>query len=93
MQLHKSGWAHSVETWNGEKLVGGLYGIRMGRVLFGESMFSHESNASKYAFIIFVKQLAAEGVALIDCQGIRSPELSPPETALADPLKSRWPGR
>jgi leucyl/phenylalanyl-tRNA--protein transferase len=74
IQLHKSGWAHSVETWNGEKLVGGLYGIRLGRVFFGESMFSHESNASKYAFITFVNHLAAEGVALIDCQ-VHTPHL------------------
>ena len=68
IRLHKAGWAHSVEAWNGDRLVGGLYGIRMGAIFFGESMFSHESNASKYAFISFVQQMAAEEIGLIDCQ-------------------------
>jgi len=68
IRLHRSGWAHSVEAWNGDKLVGGLYGIRIGAMFFGESMFSHESNASKYAFIRFVEQMAAEEIGLIDCQ-------------------------
>ena len=68
IRLHRSGWAHSVEAWNGDRLVGGLYGIRMGAMFFGESMFSHESNASKYAFIRFVEQMAAEEIGLIDCQ-------------------------
>jgi leucyl/phenylalanyl-tRNA--protein transferase len=68
IRLHKSGWAHSVEAWKGDRLVGGLYGIRMGAMFFGESMFSHESNASKYAFIRFVEQMAAEEIGLIDCQ-------------------------
>jgi leucyl/phenylalanyl-tRNA--protein transferase len=67
-QLHKSGWAHSVEAWSDGQLVGGLYGIRIGGVFFGESMFSHMSNASKYAFITLVQQLKTEGVGLIDCQ-------------------------
>jgi leucyl/phenylalanyl-tRNA--protein transferase len=52
---------------NGE-LVGGLYGVRLGKVFFGESMFSKYSNASKYAFIRYVEQLRSEGVELIDCQ-------------------------
>ena len=68
IRLHRSGWAHSVEAWNGDRLVGGLYGIRIGAMFFGESMFSHESNASKYAFIRFVEQMAAEEIGLIDCQ-------------------------
>lgn len=68
IRLHRSGWAHSVEAWNGDRLVGGLYGIRIGAIFFGESMFSHESNASKYAFIRFVEQMAAEEIGLIDCQ-------------------------
>jgi leucyl/phenylalanyl-tRNA--protein transferase len=68
IQLHKLGYAHSAEVWDGKQLLGGLYGIRMGKVFFGESMFSHVSNASKYAFIQYVAQLQAEGVALIDCQ-------------------------
>lgn len=66
--LHHAGYAHSAEAWTGGRLVGGLYGIRLGNVFFGESMFSHESNASKYAFIRYVYQLQQEGVALIDCQ-------------------------
>lgn len=66
--LHKNGYAHSAEVWKEEKLVGGLYGIRLGKVFFGESMFSNESNASKYAFINYVHQLHTEGTELIDCQ-------------------------
>ena len=67
-QLHEMGYAHSAEAWHEGTLVGGLYGIRIGNVFFGESMFSHRSNASKYAFIKYVQQLASEGVQLIDCQ-------------------------
>lgn len=67
-QLHKLGFAHSAEAWLNGKLVGGLYGIRLGNVFFGESMFSHQSNASKYAFIKYVQQLVNENVQLIDCQ-------------------------
>ena len=66
--LHKKGFAHSVEVWKDGKLAGGLYGIRLGKVFFGESMFSKESNASKYAFINYVQHLRSEGVQLIDCQ-------------------------
>lgn len=66
--LHKLGIAHSVEAWQNNQLVGGLYGIKLGKVFFGESMFSTVSNASKYALINFVEQLKSEGVALIDCQ-------------------------
>ena len=67
-QLHKAGYAFSAETWIGGQLAGGLYGIRLGNVFFGESMFSKVSNASKYAFIKYVQQLQQEGVVLIDCQ-------------------------
>ena len=66
--LHKMGFAHSAEAWKDGKLVGGLYGVRLGKVFFGESMFSKESNASKFAFIKYVEQLRADGVLLIDCQ-------------------------
>ncbi len=66
--LHKKGIAHSAETWLNGKLVGGLYGIRMGKVMFGESMFSIVSNASKFAFIRYIHRLQDEGVELIDCQ-------------------------
>lgn len=67
-KLHHTGFAHSAEAWMGEELVGGLYGIRMGKLFFGESMFSKKDNASKFAFIQYVKQLTDEGVQLIDCQ-------------------------
>ena len=66
--LHELGIAHSAEAWKGDTLVGGLYGIKMGQLFFGESMFSSESNASKFAFISYVKQLEQEGIVLIDCQ-------------------------
>jgi leucyl/phenylalanyl-tRNA--protein transferase len=68
IQLHKSGFAHSAEVWVDGELAGGLYGIRLGKVFFGESMFSKKSNASKYAFIKYTEQLKKEGVVIIDCQ-------------------------
>ena len=67
-RLHELGYAHSAEVWKNGELVGGLYGIRLGKIFFGESMFSKVSNASKYAFISYIQQLATEGVELIDCQ-------------------------
>ncbi len=67
-ELHKKGFAHSAEVWQNSELAGGLYGIRLGNIFFGESMFSHVNNASKFAFINYVQQLKNEGVALIDCQ-------------------------
>ncbi len=66
--LHQLGYAHSAEVWQDGNLVGGLYGIRLGKVFFGESMFSLVSNASKYAFTKYVQQLIEEDVQLIDCQ-------------------------
>ncbi|GAB3017439.1 leucyl/phenylalanyl-tRNA--protein transferase [Niabella terrae] len=68
LKLHQLGWAHSAEVWQEDQLVGGLYGLRLGRVFFGESMFSLRSNASKYAFTKYVALLRTEGVELIDCQ-------------------------
>ncbi|MBW2960451.1 leucyl/phenylalanyl-tRNA--protein transferase [Mesonia aestuariivivens] len=70
MQLHQQKIATSVEVWQDEELVGGLYGIylRDKHIFCGESMFAKVSNASKYGFISLVKQLAQEGVKLIDCQ-------------------------
>lgn len=68
IQLHQLGYAHSAEAWKDGKLVGGLYGIRLRKIFFGESMFSKVSNASKYAFIKYVQQLQEDGVELIDCQ-------------------------
>lgn len=67
-EMHALGHAHSAEAWVDGKLVGGLYGIKMGQVFFGESMFSHQSNASKFAFIKYVHLLQSEGIKLIDCQ-------------------------
>ena len=66
--LHELGYAHSAETWQDGDLIGGLYGIRMGNLFFGESMFSLKPNASKFAFINYVRQLQKENVQLIDCQ-------------------------
>lgn len=68
LSLHKRGIAFSAETWRNGKLVGGLYGIKIGKIFFGESMFSYESNASKFAFIRLVEKLRNEGIFLIDCQ-------------------------
>ena len=66
--LHYQGYAHSAEVWQEDQLVGGLYGVRLNNLFFGESMFSLQSNASKYAFISYIQQLIKEGVVLVDCQ-------------------------
>ncbi len=66
--LHEIGWAHSVEAWQADQLVGGLYGVAIGRVFFGESMFSRLTNASKIALIAAVAYLQARDFALLDCQ-------------------------
>jgi len=66
--LYKKGIAHSAEVWRDDKLVGGLYGIRIGKIFFGESMFSKEPNASKFAFIKYIEHLKSDGVEIIDCQ-------------------------
>lgn len=68
IKMHELGYAHSAEVWKDGSLAGGLYGIRLGNVFFGESMFSNVSNASRYAFILYTEQLMQEGVSLIDCQ-------------------------
>jgi leucyl/phenylalanyl-tRNA--protein transferase len=67
-ELHRAGYAHSVEVWRDEELVGGLYGLALGKVFFGESMFTRVSNASKFGFISLVRWLTAKGYQLIDCQ-------------------------
>ena len=67
-ELHHHGHAHSVEAWQEDKLVGGLYGVSIGRAFFGESMFSRVSNASKVAFVSLVAKLRQNNVSLIDCQ-------------------------
>ncbi len=66
--LHRQGYAHSVEAWQDGKLVGGLYGIAIGRAFFGESMFNRVSNASKVAFVTFIEKLRCLEFVLIDCQ-------------------------
>lgn len=72
--LHRDGWAHSVEVWNGESLAGGLYGLAIGKVFFGESMFSRESNASKCAMLALCRELTHCDFGLLDCQVV-SPHL------------------
>jgi leucyl/phenylalanyl-tRNA--protein transferase len=68
LKMHELGYAHSAEVWKDGELVGGFYGIKLGKVFFGESMFSKISNASRYAFIKYIEQLKKEGIELIDCQ-------------------------
>jgi leucyl/phenylalanyl-tRNA--protein transferase len=68
IELHARGFAHSVEVWDGDTLAGGLYGLAMGRLFFGESMFSRADNASKVGFATLVGHLKAWGFVMIDCQ-------------------------
>ena len=67
-RLYELGYAFSGEAWHDGKLVGGMYGLKIGKIFFGESMFSSITNASKFAFIKFVRHLQSEDVKLIDCQ-------------------------
>ena len=67
-RLHRLGLAHSAETWMGDQLVGGLYGVALGKMFFGESMFSRAADASKVAFVYLVEQLKQWDYGLIDCQ-------------------------
>jgi len=68
--LHELGYAHSVETWTGEGLVGGLYGVALGGAFFGESMFHRTANASKVALVALVERLRARGFGLLDTQWV-----------------------
>ena len=68
INLHKTGYAHSVECWHNKELVGGLYGIAMGKIFFGESMFSRMSNTSKITLVHLAKRLEEMNFQLIDCQ-------------------------
>jgi leucyl/phenylalanyl-tRNA--protein transferase len=68
--LHARGFAHSVEAWNGDRLAGGLYGVALGGAFFGESMFHHETNASKVAFVALVERLRERGFTLLDTQWV-----------------------
>jgi leucyl/phenylalanyl-tRNA---protein transferase len=67
-RLHQLGYAHSVESWQEGELVGGLYGVAIGRVFFGESMFAQKTDASKVAFVRLVQMLRLREFVLIDCQ-------------------------
>ena len=103
-ELHRRGLAHSVESWQGRRLVGGLYGVSLGAAFFGESMFAKAPDASKVAFVVFVDQLVRWGITLIDCQvhtdhlarfgaeeWPRKRYLTALEAALAHPTrKGRW---
>ena len=73
-RMHRQGWAHSIEVWQGEELAGGLYGLAIGRVFFGESMFSRRTDASKTAMAALDAELRRRGFAAIDCQVV-SPHL------------------
>ena len=73
--LHHLGFAHSTEAWQGDELVGGAYGVALGSVFFGESMFATENDASKVAFAALVQQLDAWGFRVIDCQ-VSTPHLA-----------------
>ena len=66
--LHAAGYAHSVEAWDNDSLVGGFYGVSIGKCFFGESMFAQKADASKIAFATFITQLAQWDFKLIDCQ-------------------------
>ena len=68
LRLHELGWAHSVETWVEGELVGGLYGIAIGRAFYGESMFARRSDASKVALAHLARHLESRGFGMIDCQ-------------------------
>jgi leucyl/phenylalanyl-tRNA--protein transferase len=67
-ELHRRGFAHSVEAWEGRRLAGGLYGVSLGAAFFGESMFARAPDASKVAFVRLVEQLVRWGIGLVDCQ-------------------------
>ncbi len=82
-ELHRLGFAHSVEAWRGDRLAGGLYGLALGSVFCGESMFHAETGASKVAFVALVERLRAWGFRMVDCQVY---------TELMDSLGAReWP--
>lgn len=74
-QLHEAGFAHSIETWMDGELAGGLYGVAIGRAFFGESMFTHRTDASKIALVTLARQLQDWRFGLIDCQ-MRTPHLA-----------------
>jgi leucyl/phenylalanyl-tRNA--protein transferase len=72
--LHDNSWAHSIEIWQENRLVGGLYGLAIGRAFFGESMFSRQTNASKVAMLALCQQMVLHDFEILDCQ-VESPHL------------------
>jgi leucyl/phenylalanyl-tRNA--protein transferase len=68
LRLHRAGYAHSFETWRGDDLVGGLYGVAIGRMFYGESMFSRATDASKVALCRLIEHLKMKGFPMVDCQ-------------------------
>jgi leucyl/phenylalanyl-tRNA---protein transferase len=74
-ELHRRGFAHSVEVWNGERLIGGLYGVSLRAAFFGESMFSHASSVSQIALVALVERLRERGYLLLDAQ-LRTPHIA-----------------
>jgi leucyl/phenylalanyl-tRNA--protein transferase len=74
LELHRLGYAHSIEAWAEGELAGGMYGVSLGSLFFGESMFSKRSNGSKAALILFAREMASLGLDLLDCQ-VYSPHL------------------
>lgn len=93
VELHRLGWAHSVEIWRAGRLVGGLYGLAIGRVFFGESMFSRESNASKFALFAACRRLAASNFTLFDCQTVSRHLLSLGAELMARDRFTEWLAR
>jgi leucyl/phenylalanyl-tRNA--protein transferase len=103
--LHELGWAHSIEIWQADKLIGGLYGLTIGKIFFGESMFSICSNASKIALLYLARRLQAGDFDILDCQVVsshllglgariipRSDFIEALESACGDPVPySGWP--
>ncbi|HQQ74521.1 MAG TPA: leucyl/phenylalanyl-tRNA--protein transferase, partial [Pseudomonadales bacterium] len=73
-KMHKLGWAHSVEVWQDEQLVGGMYGLAIGKIFFGESMFSRATDASKIALLFLCRALVKLDFKLLDCQ-VENPHL------------------
>ena len=74
-RLHRDGFAHSFECWRGDELAGGLYGVALGRMFYGESMYSRATDASKVALVALVGEMRARGFPLIDCQ-VQTPLLA-----------------
>lgn len=75
-RFHEEGWAHSIEVWENDKLIGGLYGILIGQAFFGESMYSHKENASKAALLFLTRFLETGALEMLDCQVVSAHLLS-----------------